>query len=180
MRIISEVGGDRSNVTPQRMESQSGRWLPLSDTPVMASWSYLSPSEPWCKLSGDRALNVANPTLFPCRRTFFCSMRQKCHVRQIKTLRPRLIPLYLTPGSGFCLLYPRRYSRGRGYSLCCKSSSQREYRDDYLPGERGQAVGADTFRLVGVARQFHAVRLSDAAFLIHQLGVSGGGRRRRP
>jgi hypothetical protein len=34
--------------------------------------------------------------------------------------------------------------------------------------------------LVGVARQFHAVRLSDAAFLIHQLGVSGGGRRRRP
>ena len=42
---------------------------------------------------------------------------------------------------------------------------------DQLCDERGQAVWADTFRLVGVARQFCAVRAIDATCLT-TLGLS--------
>jgi hypothetical protein len=66
------------------------------------------------------------------------------------------------------VLLPGCYSPRRTHPLCCEWPYG-EHVDRHLCAERRQIVWADSFRLVGAARQLGAVRPPDAAFLIELL-----------
>ena len=54
-----------------------------------------------------------------------------------------------------------------------QTASHRNYYDQFC-AERRQAMWVDTFRLVGVARQFRSVRPPDAGLLIRHLAFGAG------